>query len=228
MVRGFAAAGFALLSLGCVSTAAERVGGCGSVGISERGLVAGQDDAYGASSWFDARLVSAQAKDARDACLIEGVAPTHQLAQAQLDWIQAVAGCGVTTHAQALEAVDGSAFAGYRFAVQLQRDPAASACAPATGGSGGVVEPPGRAYPAHPPRYPPGAARRGAQGTSMLLVRVGAEGNATAVIVSRSSGHPDLDLAAVDAARQWRFTPARGGDGRAVPHTVRVPVRFEL
>jgi protein TonB len=37
-----------------------------------------------------------------------------------------------------------------------------------------------------------------------------------------------LDAAAIAAVRQWRFRPARGGDGRAVRVVMEVPVRFVL
>jgi periplasmic protein TonB len=39
---------------------------------------------------------------------------------------------------------------------------------------------------------------------------------------------PLLDQAAVEALKQWRFTPARDGDGHPVPVILDVPLHFEL
>jgi protein TonB len=45
--------------------------------------------------------------------------------------------------------------------------------------------------------------------------------------VVRSAGHADLDEAAMEAVRKWRFEPARRGKD-AVTVWVTLPVRFEL
>jgi len=75
------------------------------------------------------------------------------------------------------------------------------------------------------PRYPDAARRAGAEGTTVLKVRVLADGSVGEVIVERSAGHPDLDRAAVGAVKRWRFEPARRG-AIAVPVWVIVPVKF--
>lgn len=77
------------------------------------------------------------------------------------------------------------------------------------------------------PRYPVAAARRGAEGTVMLEIAVGANGVPTDIGYAQRSGDPDLDRAARTAALDWRFRPAMH-DGRAVASTVKVPVRFVL
>ena len=74
-----------------------------------------------------------------------------------------------------------------------------------------------------PPRYPPSMNT----GEVVLKVDVAADGTATGVVVDRGSGHADLDEAAMDAARQWKFVPAYK-DGKAVAGQVRVPVRFAM
>ena len=81
-------------------------------------------------------------------------------------------------------------------------------------------------YQLRPP-YPESARRQGAQGTTRLRFEVLATGGVGQVVVDQSAGHPDLDRAAIEAVRQWRFEPARRG---AEPVTVWVtlPVRFEL
>jgi protein TonB len=47
------------------------------------------------------------------------------------------------------------------------------------------------------------------------------------VSVSRGSGYPELDEAAVRAVRRWMFEPARAA-GLPVASHVDIPVRFSL
>src|SRR5207302_449003 len=61
------------------------------------------------------------------------------------------------------------------------------------------------------PSYPTSARRAGIQGTTLLGVFVGADGRVGDVIVKQSAGHPDLDAAAAEAVKRWRFEPARRG-----------------
>jgi protein TonB len=77
------------------------------------------------------------------------------------------------------------------------------------------------------PSYPSSARRLGIQGTTMLRVHVAADGQVTEVQVDETAGHPDLDRAAADAVRRWRFEPGRRGS-EAVAMWVRVPVQFVL
>jgi TonB family protein len=99
-------------------------------------------------------------------------------------------------------------------------------------GTGGVGE--GLATFARPlggyqvtPPYPESARRLGIQGVAQLRFEVLPTGRVGSVLVDRSAGHPDLDRAAVDAVRQWRFEPARRGS-EPVAVWVTLPVRFEL
>lgn len=77
------------------------------------------------------------------------------------------------------------------------------------------------------PRYPESARTAGIQGVSLLRFVVEANGLVGTVNVEKSAGHPDLDRAAVEAVKTWRFEPARRGK-EAVAVWVTVPVRFEL
>lgn len=78
------------------------------------------------------------------------------------------------------------------------------------------------------PVYPQAAKFRGRQGTVELRVQVGADGAPSQVLVSRSSGHSDLDAAALDVVKKrWRFVPAKQGD-RAIVGWVIVPLEFSL
>jgi protein TonB len=77
------------------------------------------------------------------------------------------------------------------------------------------------------PRYPPTARRLGIQGTTLLRVFVASDGRVADVGVERTAGHADLDEAAADAVRRWRFEPARQGD-EPVAMWVLLPVEFRL
>ena len=77
------------------------------------------------------------------------------------------------------------------------------------------------------PSYPAAPRRLGIQGTTMLRVHVLADGRSGDVRVQESAGHPELDDAAVDAVRRWRFEPARRG-AEAIAMWVLLPVEFKL
>jgi protein TonB len=77
------------------------------------------------------------------------------------------------------------------------------------------------------PTYPAAPRRLGIQGTSLLRVHVLADGRIGDVVVEKSAGHPELDDAAVDAVRRWRFEPARRG-AEAIAMWVLLPVEFKL
>jgi protein TonB len=77
------------------------------------------------------------------------------------------------------------------------------------------------------PRYPESARRAGAQGVTTLRVRVLENGRVGTVIVETSAGFRDLDFAAAEAVKKWRFEPAHRGK-EAVAVWVRLPVKFEL
>jgi protein TonB len=79
----------------------------------------------------------------------------------------------------------------------------------------------------NPPKYPPAAYREGIQGEVVLIVDVDANGNVTNVAVEKSSRNRDLDRAAMDAARKWRFNPSIK-NGQKSAGRVRVPVAFRL
>lgn len=78
-----------------------------------------------------------------------------------------------------------------------------------------------------PPRYPDIAIQRRWEGTVLLRLEIGEDGRVGNVEVSRSSGHPVLDAAAVRAVRTWRGEPARRG-GRPVGTVEVLPILFQL
>ena len=77
------------------------------------------------------------------------------------------------------------------------------------------------------PGYPATARRLGIQGTTMLRVHVLVDGRVGDVLVQETAGHPDLDQAAAEAVRRWRFDPARRGTD-PVAMWVLLPVEFRL
>jgi protein TonB len=79
----------------------------------------------------------------------------------------------------------------------------------------------------NPPKYPPAAFRQGIEGEVILIVDVDAQGNVTDVSVEKSSRNRDLDRAAMEAARKWRFNPSTV-NGQPAAGRVRVPVAFRL
>jgi protein TonB len=54
-----------------------------------------------------------------------------------------------------------------------------------------------------------------------------ANGHVGEVQIERSAGHSDLDEAAAEAIKKWRFEPARRGN-QPVAVWLRMPVRFVL
>jgi periplasmic protein TonB len=77
------------------------------------------------------------------------------------------------------------------------------------------------------PTYPSTARRLGIQGTALLRVFVLDDGRVGEIQVQKSAGYPDLDRAAADAVKRWRFDPARKGNEN-VSTWVLLPVEFRL
>jgi TonB family protein len=77
------------------------------------------------------------------------------------------------------------------------------------------------------PRYPESARRAGAQGVTVLKLRILENGKVGQVIIEKSAGHPDLDLEAAEAVKKWLFEPAHIGK-QPVAAWVLLPVKFEL
>jgi len=77
----------------------------------------------------------------------------------------------------------------------------------------------------NPPKYPSQELRDGVGGSVMLLVTIDANGTVLNVSVKKSSRNRNLDRAAMDAARRWRFNPGIR-NGQKVGGDVLVPVNF--
>ena len=81
--------------------------------------------------------------------------------------------------------------------------------------------------PTPPPRYPATAMRRGSTGTVLVRVEVGVDGTPTDVQVAKRRGSRDLDRAAREAVRDWRFRPGQR-NGQPVTSVVTIPIDFSL
>lgn len=117
---------------------------------------------------------------------------------------------------------------GYRFAVRVSVDSGTSCEAGRSGEPAtlGGVNPASRRM--NPPRYPPVAVRQGLEGQVVVRIRVSPEGRADATLVIKSSGHPMLDDAALEAVDRWQFDPALTSTGEPVPLVLQVPIDFTL
>lgn len=77
-----------------------------------------------------------------------------------------------------------------------------------------------------PPRYPSEAIAAGISGKVVLRVLVGVDGSVKDVVVEQSEPAGVFDAVTIDAARQWRFSPAIR-DGAPAESWLRVPVNFD-
>jgi TonB family protein len=76
------------------------------------------------------------------------------------------------------------------------------------------------------PEYPAAARQAGLEGVVLAEARVDGTGRVSDARVLRGSS-PELDLAALEALRQWRFEPARRG-GEPLAYRYRQEFRFAL
>lgn len=108
-------------------------------------------------------------------------------------------------------------------------EPAPPADAPKPRAATQAVLPAGSLQVSHRvlPSYPMIARRHGLEGTVVLRLLVKETGNVGEVVVDAPSGCADLDKAAIEAVRKWRFVPATRG-GVAVAVWIRQPVTFRL
>ena len=77
-----------------------------------------------------------------------------------------------------------------------------------------------------PPTYPASALRRGDSGTVVVQVVVGVSGEPLDARVIQRSGARDLDRAALEAVRGWRFQPAHN-NGQPMQATLDIPFDFK-
>ncbi|RTZ18212.1 energy transducer TonB [Vibrio aquaticus] len=77
------------------------------------------------------------------------------------------------------------------------------------------------------PKYPRMARKRGVEGVALYEVWLDEEGDQVKQVLITSSGATALDKSALDAIKQWKFSPHTVG-GQKMAHRVQIPVRFKL
>lgn len=91
---------------------------------------------------------------------------------------------------------------------------------------GGNIRVPRKLYDVHPV-YPPAMRDAGREGVVPIDAVIGRDGTVTSVRVLSAQVHPDFAMAAVDAVREWRFSPTLL-NGSPVEVVMTVSVRFSL
>lgn len=76
--------------------------------------------------------------------------------------------------------------------------------------------------------YPRAAWDAGEEGVAVVGVSVSTGGSVTRAWLEQSTGYDRLDRAALKAAYQWSFTPARNAAGEPIAGESRVTVRYQL
>lgn len=92
---------------------------------------------------------------------------------------------------------------------------------------GGDLDAPPTPVNKMPPIYPSSLLSKGIGGRVLVSCTVDAGGQVAATSIKQSSGHPDLDKAAINAVNKWKFKPGTKG-GRKVKATCIVPFNFEV
>lgn len=162
----------------------------------------------------DARMSSVDISHNGELCRFTAVAPSQKVADEQHRIIAALAAarCSVAASDAPMDDADSSP---PRLSLSISRmQGEAGMCSSGVGLSAApsdkVIDDASRRR--HQPEYPSRAAREGIGGRVMLMLLGHPSGEVLGVVVTESSGHAELDEAAVKAAKQWRFLP-RGSDG---------------
>lgn len=77
------------------------------------------------------------------------------------------------------------------------------------------------------PTYPSSLLKKGVGGKVLITCTVDATGRVISTTIKQSSGHPDLDKAAINAVNKWKFKPGVKG-GKSIKATCVVPFNFEV
>ncbi len=90
--------------------------------------------------------------------------------------------------------------------IERQTSPAANDSNTNTGSSSGRLA----CRTCSKPKYPENARKRRLEGKAKISVDVDSKGNVTNVRLAQTSGHAELDKAAVEQARNWKFNTPNG------------------
>lgn len=73
------------------------------------------------------------------------------------------------------------------------------------------------------PQYPRSVLRQGTEGSVMVVFNLNSNGRPVSLRIWKSSGNPELDLAALEVVQQWQFEPPAQEGQR-----VKLRVNFEI
>ena len=92
---------------------------------------------------------------------------------------------------------------------------------------GGDLDAPPQPTSKIPPTYPSSLLSKGVGGRVLISCTIDATGKVIATSIKSSSGHPDLDKAAINAVNRWKFKPGTKG-GKPTKSVAVVPFNFEV
>lgn len=92
---------------------------------------------------------------------------------------------------------------------------------------GGDLDAPPQPTSKIPPAYPSSLLSKGVGGRVLVSCTIDSSGRVVATSIKQSSGHPDLDKAAINAVNRWKFKPGTRG-GKKVKSVAVVPFNFEV
>lgn len=92
---------------------------------------------------------------------------------------------------------------------------------------GGDLDAPPQPTSKIPPTYPSSLLSQGKGGRVLISCTIDATGKVVGTTIKQSSGHPDLDKAAINAVNRWKFKPGTRG-GKNVKSVAVVPFNFEV
>jgi protein TonB len=92
---------------------------------------------------------------------------------------------------------------------------------------GGELDSPATPASKSQPIYPAALLKKGVGGKVLVTCTVSPEGLTLSASIKQSSGHPDLDKAAIAAVNRWKFKPGTKA-GKKVKSIVIVPFNFEV
>lgn len=92
---------------------------------------------------------------------------------------------------------------------------------------GGDLDAPPQPTSKMQPTYPSSLLSKGVGGRVLVSCSIDTSGKVVGTSIKSSSGHPDLDKAAINAVNRWKFKPGTKG-GKAVKSVAVVPFNFEV
>ena len=92
---------------------------------------------------------------------------------------------------------------------------------------GGDLDAPPQPTSKIPPTYPSSLLSQGKGGRVLISCTIDATGKVVGTTIKQSSGHPELDKAAINAVNRWKFKPGTRG-GKNVKSVAVVPFNFEV